>query len=153
MTDSGALEILGVEENHRRAEFDCGEETLNGYLRRYARQNHERNVARTFVAVDKHNRVLGYYSLACQYRVRFVASRLRQACTKFPVPAVRIARLAVDRSVKGDGLGENCLPMRCSASSQPHRWWRSRLRWSMPRTRRRLNSIGTMGSWGWPMRP
>ena len=64
MTDIGALEILGIKESHRREEFDCGEETLNSYLRRYARQNHERNTARTFVAVDTNDRVLGYYSLA-----------------------------------------------------------------------------------------
>ena len=110
MTDSGALEILWVEENHRRAEFDCGEETLNGYLRRYARQNHERNVARTFVAVDKHNRVLGYYSLAsASIEFDSLPAAYAKRVPKFPVPAVRIARLAVDRSVKGEGLGGKLL--------------------------------------------
>lgn len=110
MTDFGAIEILGIEENHRREEFDCGEDTLNGYLRRYARQNHERNIARTFVVVDKNNRVLGYYSLAsASIEFDLLPAAYAKRVPKYPVPAVRIARLAVDRSVKGEGLGGKLL--------------------------------------------
>lgn len=110
MADVGALEILGIEESHRREEFDCGEETLNGYLRRYARQNHERNIARTFVAVDSHDRVLGYYSLAsASIEFESLPTAHAKRIPRYPVPAVRIARLAVDRSVKGEGLGGKLL--------------------------------------------
>lgn len=110
MTQSGALNILGIEESHRRDEFDCGEEALNGYLRRYARQNHERNIARTFVAADTHARVLGYYSLAsASIEFESLPAAFAKRVPKYPIPAVRIARLAVDRSMKGKGLGGKLL--------------------------------------------
>lgn len=106
MTEVGAFSILGIEEGHRREEFDCGEEALNNYLRRYARQNHERNIARTFVAVDETDRVLGYYSLAsASIEFASLPADLARRVPRYPVPAVRIARLAVDRSMHGKGLG------------------------------------------------
>lgn len=110
MADIGALEIRGIEERYRREDFDCGEEALNAYLRRYARQNHEHNIARTFVAVDAHDRVLGYYSLAsASIEFDSLPAAYAKRVPRYPVPAVRIARLAVDRSVKGEGLGGKLL--------------------------------------------
>lgn len=110
MADIGALEIRGIEERHRREDFDCGEEALNAYLRRYARQNHEHNIARTFVAVDAHDRVFGYYSLAsASIEFDSLPAAYAKRVPRYPVPAVRIARLAVDRSVKGEGLGGKLL--------------------------------------------
>ncbi|MCL1474516.1 hypothetical protein [Argonema antarcticum] len=35
----------------RRVNFDCGIPELNEYLKKYARQNHERGIAKTFVAI------------------------------------------------------------------------------------------------------
>ena len=123
MTGAGALSILGIEENHRREEFNCGEEALNTYLRRYARQNHERNIARTFVAVDETDRVLGYYSLAsASIEFASLPADLAKRVPRYPVPAVRIARLAVDRSMHGKGLGAallaNALRRILTASSE-----------------------------------
>ena len=52
--------------HHDRAEFDCGVPALNQYLRRYARQNHDRGGAKTFVAVAPQapEVVLGYYTIS-----------------------------------------------------------------------------------------
>jgi ribosomal protein S18 acetylase RimI-like enzyme len=110
MTGAGALSILGIEERHRREEFDCGEDVLNGYLRRYARQNHERNIARTFVAVDAQDRVLGYYSLSsASIEFESLPAAHAKRIPKYPVPAVRIARLAVDRTMQGKRFGGTLL--------------------------------------------
>lgn len=97
-------------EECRREEFDCGIEALNEYLRRFARQNHERNIARTFVAVDARNRIWGYYSLSSA-SIEFEALPLEavRRLPKYPVPAVRLARLAVDRGMRGSGLGGRLL--------------------------------------------
>ena len=48
-----------------RDEFDCGDEDMNRFLRRYARQGHEQHSAMTFCAIDDANpgRVLGFYTL------------------------------------------------------------------------------------------
>jgi hypothetical protein len=50
---------------HDRESFDCGEQELNEFLRKYALQNQEKGIARTFVAVKPNRkRVDGYYTLS-----------------------------------------------------------------------------------------
>lgn len=58
--------VQALRRDHDRAQFGCGEPTLDEYLSNFARQNHESGVARTFVAVREAepSRILGYYSLA-----------------------------------------------------------------------------------------
>lgn len=50
----------------RKESFDCGVVELNDYLKRYARQNHERGIAKTFVAIPESGdkEVAGYYSVS-----------------------------------------------------------------------------------------
>jgi len=91
-----------------RKAFDCGVDSLNDYLKRYALQNLKKNVGVTIVAVaaQQPKKILGYYS-ASMAQVEF--SRLPEDLSKdlprYPVPAMRIGRLAVDRSAQGQGLG------------------------------------------------
>ena len=49
--------------HHRVAAFDCAEEALNAYLRKFALANHQAGFARTFVTCDRQHTVLGYYTL------------------------------------------------------------------------------------------
>jgi len=69
-------------------------------------------VARTFVAVRDAEpaRVLGYYSLAVGAidKANLPPSAARRF-PNFPLPIARLARLAVDRSQQGKGLGEDLL--------------------------------------------
>jgi len=46
--------------------FDCGDASLNAFLRRHARKNHERGGAKTFLAINDGDgkTILGFYSLA-----------------------------------------------------------------------------------------
>ena len=107
---AGTIRIIGIGEDDRREDFDCGVEALNVYLSRYARQNHEKNIARTFVAVDSDNRVFGYYSLAsASIEFESLPDDYAKRLPKYPVPAARIARLAVDRTLQGQGLGTRLL--------------------------------------------
>ena len=110
MAGGWRIEPLGRE--HERARFDCGEAALDEYLRRYARQNQDSGLARTFVAVGgaEPGRVLGYYSVAVGAIDR--ANLPVQAAKRFPgfpLPVARIARLAVDRAHQGQGLGEDLM--------------------------------------------
>ena len=41
-----------IGKQHDRESFDCGEDALNEFLRRYARKSHELGGAKTFVAID-----------------------------------------------------------------------------------------------------
>lgn len=98
--------------NHDRRSFDCGVPVLNEYLDRYARQNHEFGGAKTFVAVSPREpaRVLGFYSIS-PGSIEFarVPANLTKKLGHYDVPVFRLARIAVDRSMQGRGLGSGLL--------------------------------------------
>lgn len=110
------IELLAA--GHRRDEFDCGEPVLNEFLRRYARQQAERDFSRTYVAVaDDGARILGFHAIstgAIDFRNWPPGLRL----PRYPVPVARIGRLAVDLNAQGSGVGAALLDhaMRLSAS-------------------------------------
>jgi GNAT superfamily N-acetyltransferase len=98
--------------HHDRRAFDCGSPELNDYLRRYARQNHESGGAKTFVAVlpDEPPPVLGYYSISPgAIEFAHVPQALTRNLGRYDVPVFRLARLAVERAVQGEGLGGELL--------------------------------------------
>lgn len=101
-----------LQRDHDRTRFSCGEPALDEYLARFARQNQESGVARTFVVVRDADpvQILGYYSLAVGAidKANLPASAARRF-PSFPLPIARLARLAVDQSQQGKGLGEYLL--------------------------------------------
>jgi GNAT superfamily N-acetyltransferase len=95
-----------------RADFDCGVESLNDFLKRYALQNLKKNVDVTIVAVSEDNpkKILGYYSVSmAQVNFENLPADLAKRIPRYPVPAMRIGRLAVDRAAQGAGLGGELL--------------------------------------------
>ena len=98
-----------LDRTHDTASFDCGVDPLNDYLRKYALVNQQNRSARTYVAL-RENRIAGYYSLASGSVSRDeVPARVAQRMGKYPVPITLLARLAVDLSEKGKGLGRGLL--------------------------------------------
>jgi len=87
--------------------FDCGQTSLNIWLMRHARQAAAVGSARTYVVVDAHQgRVVGYHALAAAALEREAATaRIVKGMPQYPIPVVLLARLAVDLSVAGRGLG------------------------------------------------
>jgi predicted N-acetyltransferase YhbS len=92
---------------HDRSELRSGEPSLDEWLQRFAGQAARRDGARTYVAVEG-SRVIGYYSL-CSYQVDRAASPPRTQLGGHPIPAILLARLAVDISAQGWGLGSALL--------------------------------------------
>lgn len=91
-----------------RTAFSCGASELDRYIREHASQDIKRDVARVFVAVRPEAKVVcGYYSLSATSFLRDELP-LEQArkLPRYPVPAVLLGRLAVDRSAQRAGLGE-----------------------------------------------
>jgi len=98
--------IEPISRSHKRKGFSCGNPELDEYLERYARQNDEKNIARTFVAVTDDDKVLGYYPLStASISFESLPDDLQLALPAYPIPAALIARLAVDTSAKGQDLG------------------------------------------------
>lgn len=101
-----------ISKRHDRESFDCGEEALNEFLRRYARKNHELGGAKTFLAINDadNETILGFYSLSpASIEYTRTPEIIRRGLARYDVPAFRLARLAVDRQVQGQGLGGQLL--------------------------------------------
>jgi len=95
--------------HHRVDRFDCGKPALTDWLLRHARQAQGSGSARTFVACDD-DRVAGYFSLTVgQIDTLEAPERIRRGMGQYPIPLVILARLAVDRSYQGCGLGFSLL--------------------------------------------
>lgn len=103
----GVWAIVSLAEQHDRSQFDCGESSLNDFLQKYARQNEEKGVSRTFVLVrEGEQRVLGYYTLAGgQFERDNLPAKAAKKLPRYPVPVVVLGRLAVDQSAQGEKLG------------------------------------------------
>ena len=103
-----SVEELEVK-RHDRTGFDCGKELLNRYLKTLAGQHRTKGIATTFVLIDsgRRSRILGYYSLsAASLAFERLTEADRKGLPEYPVPAVRIGRLATSLSVHGQGSGE-----------------------------------------------
>lgn len=104
------LRIKPISKSHKRNNFCCNKATLNEYLRRYARQHDEKNISKTFVAIDADSRILGYYSLsAANIEFEECPANIRHQLPEYPVPAALITRLAVDSSAGSNGIGARLL--------------------------------------------
>lgn len=98
-----------LQADHERSNFDCGSPPLNEYIRKYALQNQQNRSARTYVAT-RGSRVVGYYTLAAGSVNRADApDRVAKGLANHPVPIILLARLAVDVSEQGQGLGKGLL--------------------------------------------
>ncbi|NLS25065.1 hypothetical protein S2M10_00280 [Sphingomonas sp. S2M10] len=101
-----------ISKAHDRASFDCGDEELNTFLQRYARQSHEAGGAKTFLAIDdSDNRtVLGFYSIAPgSMNYADTPELVKRGLARHEVPGFRLARLATDIRQQGQGLGGQLL--------------------------------------------
>jgi len=98
-------QIVLLSKEHNRNSFDCGVFELNEYLKKYALQNQKKKSARTYVIIID-NKIVGYYSLAYGGVSSVDAPLiLTKGLGKYPVPVIILARLAIDLSQKGKGLG------------------------------------------------
>ena len=99
------IELLAA--GHRREDFDCGEESLNDFLRHRAGQNARKDISRTYVALEAGSEVVaGYYTLSGgSVAFEDLPANTARRLPKYPIPTALIGRLAVDRSQQGLGLG------------------------------------------------
>jgi GNAT superfamily N-acetyltransferase len=103
VNEYGVIEKLKRE--HRLDEFDCGREALNRFLKRFAWDSQQSGGAQTYVLASELV-VGGYYSLvASSVSHDEPTARARRGQPRHRIPVVLLARLAVDVSVQGRGIG------------------------------------------------
>jgi GNAT superfamily N-acetyltransferase len=95
--------------SHRLDEFECGEPSLDDWLKRRALANQSSGASRTFVVIDDDGRVRGYYALAAGAVSHTSATSGVRRNMPDPVPVMVLGRLAVDRGAQGNHLGSALL--------------------------------------------
>jgi len=102
--------IEPLRSDHNRADFSCGNLSLERYLKEQAGQDLRRGCAAPFVLLLKRgdSTILGYYTLSSYgIDVGELPVELVKKLPRYPlVPATLLGRLAVDRRLQGQGFGE-----------------------------------------------
>ena len=93
---------------HRLAGFSSGNDELDEWLLRHA-ANATGHGTRTYVVVDDRARVVGYFAVAPHLLRREDAPKAIARGASKEIPAVLLAKLALDRSLQGQGLGSELL--------------------------------------------
>jgi GNAT superfamily N-acetyltransferase len=101
--------IEKLQRAHDVSFFDCGNPTLTTWLQKFAWPNQQADSARTYVAC-RENRVVGYYALAAgSVHKHESPGRIAKGLANHPIGIVLLARLAVNVSEQGKGLGKALL--------------------------------------------
>ncbi len=102
------LRVKRLNKNHDRKGFDCGDKHLNEFLQKHARQHAQRNISRTFVLIDDDapQAIVGYYRLTVCEVVPGNIPDPRLHNYPNPLPASKLARLAVNMQKQRRGFGE-----------------------------------------------
>ncbi|MGH7488518.1 MAG: GNAT family N-acetyltransferase [bacterium] len=97
-----------LESGHVLSGFDCGVNSLNLWLERHARAASGAGSAKTYVVTDAEqgDRVIGYHALAgASIEHSEATPRASKGMPQHQIPALLLARLAVDESARNKGIG------------------------------------------------
>lgn len=100
------IEIRVLKPSDNRTRFRSGNADLDRFFIRYAGQNQFRHhIGTTYIAVEE-DIIKGFITVSASHIEIY---QLPASCTKqlprYPLPVLRLARLAVDESARGHGIG------------------------------------------------
>jgi GNAT superfamily N-acetyltransferase len=104
------MEIRALREGDDRSQFRSGDSDLDRFLHKFAGQNQFKHyLGVTYVAVDD-GRILGFATVAPGHvEIDGLPAAARKKLPRYPLPILRLARLAVDQAAQGQGLGRRLL--------------------------------------------
>jgi ribosomal protein S18 acetylase RimI-like enzyme len=87
-------------------DFSSDVKELDEYLKQFAKGNHKKNIGKTFVLVDE-EKVIGFYTISmATIDFHEILEDQRKDLPRYPIPAARIGRLAVDIKYQGKNIGK-----------------------------------------------
>lgn len=104
------IEIRALREADDRTAFRSGDSDLDRFFHRFAGQNQfPHHLGVTYVAAED-RRILGFATVASGHvEIEGLPTAARAKLPRYPLPVLRLARLAVDASAAGAGLGKALL--------------------------------------------
>lgn len=96
---------------HQRDYFDCGNPSLNIFLKQIANQQSHKHQARTYVLTDNQQpeRIIGFYTLTLTQLAFTDLPETLQKKYRNPPYSGLLARLAIDKNYQGQGYGKQLL--------------------------------------------
>ncbi len=104
------IEVRALEPGDDRSGFASGDSDLDRFFQKYAAQNQFRHhVGATYVAISD-SAIVGFATVsAATIHVDEIPDKHRKRLPQYPLPVLRLARLAVDRRMQGRGIGRQLL--------------------------------------------
>ena len=103
-----AFDVRLLRREDDRGGFDCGEAPVNTFLQRFAHHHQfKHGVSVTWVAVE--NAKIGAFATLTATTMGRDEVPSTRSLPPFPLPALLLARLGVDRSAQGSGLAKELL--------------------------------------------
>ncbi|MCH8552623.1 MAG: GNAT family N-acetyltransferase [Natronospirillum sp.] len=112
MTSRPNLVIQPLSSEHDRPAFNCGNDALNRYIQKQAKQDVKRRVSKVFVATETEHSasILGYYTLSSlSIELSLLPTEVARKLPRHPIPAALLGRLAVSHTAQGQGVGRMLL--------------------------------------------
>lgn len=101
-----ALTVRKLRPEDDRSTFDSGDPDLDRFFKRFAGQNQFKHYVGTTYVAEEEGKIAGFVTVsAAQIEIRDLPSTKQGRLPKYPLPVLRLARLAVDRSAQGRGVG------------------------------------------------
>ena len=106
----GGIEIRPLTPSDDRSRFHSADPDLDRFLQRFAGQNQFRHhVGVTYLALTG-GAILGYLTVTpSQIEIDDLPESDAKRLPRYPLPVLRLARLAVDRAAQGRGIGKALL--------------------------------------------
>src|SRR5688572_1703433 len=100
-----SLTIETLSSQHKKSGFDCGNDLLNNYIQKQAKQDVSRDLSACYILKNKEdNKVIGYYTLSSNSinRNDFPEDLIMKLPPSYVnLPTVLLGRLAIDNADKG----------------------------------------------------
>jgi len=103
------LQIKQLNASHDRSSFTCGNEQLDHYLKKQAKQDIKRRICHVYCVTQNENPadILGFYTLSSlSIDLGELAPEIQRKLPRHPIPAALIGRLAVNTKAQGSGIGK-----------------------------------------------
>ena len=104
-----SIVIRALTKNDKKDNFDSGNVELDQFFKKYASQNKFKNyIGSTYVGVID-DMIVGYVTLSASSIKINEYEKLQQKLPGYPLPVLRISRLAVDKKYQNNGIGKELL--------------------------------------------
>ncbi len=90
--------------------FDCENDEMNSYFHEHAKENDRRGISSCHLFFNELEQLVGYLCWnTASYGKSGLPKKVARGLPNYPIPALLISRLAVDKKFKGKGFGSEIL--------------------------------------------